>query len=260
MLQSALVRVAAGCAATALMVKLSGSGQGFWLTLPVALVLAASARTAAEASLAASVVTIVGIAVAGAAAPPLLLILVATGGSVAVVRFQHDRFERERRSLRGAAMKDPLTGVANRRAFAERIRYEVARHSRQNREFAVVALDLDGFKGVNDRFGHQAGDDLLRQVATALAEALREQDTVARVGGDEFYLLAPETNRVGGERLEVRVRGAVAGVTTGLESLSASVGVAIFPDDGSSPGDLVEAADAAALEAKRAVRAARAAA
>ena len=77
---------------------------------------------------------------------------------------------------------------------------------------------------------------------------------MARVGGDEFYLLAPETDRVGGERLEARVRSAIAGVTTGLESLSASVGVAIFPDDGTNPGDLVQAADAAAMADKRLVR------
>ena len=256
----ALLRVVCPCLLAAALVKLSGSGQGFWLSLPIVLFVASTAGTVAQASLFASAVTIVGIAVAGSAAPPLLLILLVNGSSVALVRLQQDRFDRERHSLRGAAMKDPLTGVANRRAFAERIGYEVARHSRIDHEFAVVALDLDGFKGVNDRFGHQAGDDLLRQVAKALSTELREQDTVARVGGDEFYLLAPETDRVGGERLEARVRSAIAGVTTGLESLSASVGVAIFPDDGTNPGDLVQAADAAAMEAKRLVRAARAAA
>jgi diguanylate cyclase (GGDEF)-like protein len=152
-------------------------------------------------------------------------------------------------------MKDPLTGAANRRAFAERLRYEVARHTRQEHEFAVVALDLDGFKSVNDRFGHQAGDELLKQVAEALMIAVREQDTVARVGGDEFYVLAPETDRVGGERLEARVRSAVAGVTTGLDSLSASVGFAIFPEDGEQGTALIDVADAAAMDAKRSARA-----
>jgi diguanylate cyclase (GGDEF)-like protein len=238
-----------------LLVAISGGGQGFWLSLPIALLLANSARTVAQASVAASAVTIAGIAAAGASAPPLLLILLVTGGSVALLRVQHDRFERERRALRSTAMKDPLTGAANRRAFAERLRYEVARHARQQHEFAVVALDLDGFKAVNDRFGHQAGDELLRQVAEALALAVREQDTVARVGGDEFYVLAPETDRVGGERLEARVRSAVATVTTGLDSLSASIGFAIFPEDGDEPGALVETADAAAMDAKRLARA-----
>jgi diguanylate cyclase (GGDEF)-like protein len=251
----ALLEAIIACGGAALLVKISGGGQGFWLSLPIAVLLANAARTVAQASLVASAVTIAGIAAAGGSAPPLPLILLVTGGTVAILRVQHERFERERRALRSTAMKDPLTGAANRRAFAERLRYEVARHARQEHEFAVVALDLDGFKAVNDRFGHQAGDELLRQVAEALTMAVREQDTVARVGGDEFYVLAPETDRVGGERLEARVRSAVASVTTGLDSLSASVGFAIFPEDGENPGALVEIADAAAMAAKRESRA-----
>jgi diguanylate cyclase (GGDEF)-like protein len=230
---------------------LCGGASGFWLSVPIVLVLAVSARTLAQASLGASAVTIAGIATTGAAAPPLGLILLVIGSSVAVVRVQHERFERERRALRSSAMKDSLTGAANHRAFGERLRYEVARHARQEHEFAVVALDLDGFKSVNDRFGHTAGDDLLRQVAETLGLAVRQQDTVARVGGDEFYVLAPETDRVGGERLELRVRQAIAGVTVGVGSLSASVGVAIFPDDGRTAGALVETADAGAMASKR---------
>src|SRR5439155_1645833 len=143
-----------------------------------------------------------------------------------------DGFERERRALRATAMRDPLTGVANRRAFGERLRYEVARHTRQQHNFAVIALDLDGFKAVNDRFGHHAGDELLREVAAAIGSTLREQDTVARVGGDEFNVLAPETDRAGGERLADRVTAAVSSVTTGISTLSASVGLAVFPEDG----------------------------
>ena len=251
---SFLFRSLAACALSAVLVAVCGGGSGFWLSVPIVLLLAASAGTLAQASLGASAVTIAGIAVAGSAAPPLLLILLVSGGCVAVVRVQHERFERERRSLQSSAMKDALTGAANRRAFGERIRYEVARHARQEHEFAVVALDLDGFKAVNDRFGHQAGDDLLRQVAEALALAVREQDTVARVGGDEFYVLAPETDRVGAERLELRVRQAIASVTTGVESLSASVGLAMFPEDATSATILVEVADAAAMAAKRLAR------
>jgi diguanylate cyclase (GGDEF)-like protein len=251
----ALLEGIIACGGSALLVLISGGGQGFWLSLPIALLLANSAGTVVQASVAASAVTIAAIVAAGSSVPPLGLILLVTGGCVAIVRVQHERFERERRALRSTAMKDPLTGAANRRAFAERLRYEVARHTRQQHEFAVVALDLDGFKSVNDRFGHQAGDELLKQVAEALAMAVREQDTVARVGGDEFYVLAPETDRVGGERLETRVRSAIAGVTTGLDSLSASVGFAIFPEDGEHAAELVECADAAAMHAKRLSRA-----
>ena len=244
------MRGVAVCLCSTLLVLVTG-GEGFWLSLPFALLLASWAPNHAGAVLPASVVTILAIAAARGGSPPLLLILVVVGGSVAVVRLLEESFARERRALRATAMRDPLTGAANRRAFGERLRYEIARHTRQQRRFAVIALDLDGFKAVNDRFGHQAGDELLKQVAEALMIAVREQDTVARVGGDEFYVLAPETDRVGGERLEARVRSAIAGVTTGLDSLSASVGFALFPEDAEDPATLVEVADAAAMVAKR---------
>jgi diguanylate cyclase (GGDEF)-like protein len=127
----------------------------------------------------------------------------------------------------------------------------MARHSRQGREFAVLVLDLDGFKGVNDRFGHPAGDELLRDVADALGEVIRDQDTVARLGGDEFCVLAPETGLAGGDQLAYRVERAVVRATSGVSALSASVGVAVFPRDGSEPERLIEAADSAQQEAKR---------
>jgi diguanylate cyclase (GGDEF)-like protein len=234
-----------------LLVFVAGGGEGFWLSLPFALIAAAGSPSPARAALPASAVTIVAIAASRGAAPPLLLILVVVGASVAVVKVLQDGFERERRALRATAMRDPLTGAANRRAFAERLRYEVARHTRQQHSFAVIALDLDGFKGVNDRFGHNAGDELLREVAGAIASTLREQDTVARVGGDEFNVLAPETDRAGGERLADRVSAAVSSVTTGISALSASVGLAMFPEDGESGGELLEVADAEAIAAKR---------
>ena len=217
------------------------------------LLLAASAGTLAQASLG-SAVTIAGIAVAGSAAPPLLLILLVSGGCVAVVRVQHERFERERRSLQSSAMKDALTGAANRRAFGERIRYEVARHARQEHEFAVVALDLDGFKAVNDRFGHQAGDDLLRQVAEALALAVREQDrsrgwaatsSTCSLRDRPRGRRTPRAARAPGDRkrdhrrrVPQRERGPGATV----------------PEDATSATILVEVADAAAMAAKRLAR------
>jgi diguanylate cyclase (GGDEF)-like protein len=240
---------------SALLVTIAGGGEGFWLSLPLALTAAASAPTPARAAMPACAVTIAGIAASRGSAPSLPLILVVFASSVAVVKVIQQRFERERRALRATAMRDPLTGVANRRAFGERLRYEVARHIRQQRSFAVIALDLDGFKGVNDRFGHQAGDDLLREVAAAIGSILREQDTLARVGGDEFTVLAPETDRAGGTRLAERVAGAVGGVTTGIASLSASVGLAVFPHDGEDGEELLEVADAEAMDAKRRRRA-----
>ena len=92
-----------------------------------------------------------------------------------------------------------------------------------------MMLDLDGFKALNDRFGHPAGDDLLRDVAGAIARAIRDQDTAARMGGDEFCVLAPETDLAGTEQLAERVLAAVATVTAGIEALGASAGVAALP-------------------------------
>ena len=160
------------------------------------------------------------------------------------------RLERERDAMRRFALRDPLTGLANRRALDERLGYEIARHTRHGESFAVLALDLDGFKAVNDRFGHDAGDELLCEAAAALVERVRAQDTVVRLGGDEFCVLAPQTGRP--RRAPVaRVRAALAGVTAGLSGLSASIGTAVFPADGTTPEALLAAADLAALEAKR---------
>jgi diguanylate cyclase (GGDEF)-like protein len=237
-------------------VLVAGGGQGFWLSLPFALMAAAWAPNHGRAVLPACLVTIIGIAASRGHAPPLLLILVVVGSCVALVRVLEEGFEHERKALRATAMRDPLTGAANRRALGERLSYEIARHTRQQRSLAVIALDLDGFKAVNDRFGHQAGDELLREVANAIGATLREQDTLARVGGDEFTVLAPETDHEGGERLAERVSDAVSSVTTGISALRASVGLAIFPDDAEHGQLLLELADADAIAAKRESRAA----
>ena len=161
--------------------------------------------------------------------------------------------------MRRFALRDPLTGVANRRALDERLGYEIARHLRQREAFAVVALDLDGFKAVNDRFGHDAGDELLCDAAAALVGAVRAQDTVVRLGGDEFCVLAPQTDAAHAEHLVERVHAALAGVTAGLSGLSASIGTAVFPTDGTTPEGLLAAADEASLHAKRRRRVRRAA-
>jgi diguanylate cyclase (GGDEF)-like protein len=161
------------------------------------------------------------------------------------------RLEDERETMRRSALRDPLTGVCNRRGLDERIGYEIARHTRERRRFVLVAIDLDGFKSVNDRFGHAAGDEVLRDVADALREAVREQDTVARLGGDEFCVLAPETDRQGGRHLAAKIEEAIGRVTAGLDALGASVGEAVFPDDGRDAFTVLEAADAAQVAVKR---------
>jgi diguanylate cyclase (GGDEF)-like protein len=188
---------------------------------------------------------------------PLLAVLV-PAASVAVQISLRERHEREREELRDVALTDPLTGIANRRLLLARAEYEIARHARGAHSFALVMLDLDGFKLLNDRFGHAAGDELLCDVAGALLHAIRAQDTVARIGGDEFCVLAPETDGPQTLPLAKRITEAVADATAGLETLRASVGVAVFPDDGVSASDLLHAADERLLAAKRDQNAGRA--
>ena len=248
--------VAAIALATACAVVLAGGGDAFWLCLPAALLCSALCRTRIGVAL--STVTVIALAITPTVASPqlgqppaLVLMLLVPGSSVAVLIAVRERLERERDALRRFALTDPLTGIANRTSLLARIEYEVARHTRARRSFAVLMLDLDGFKGLNDRFGHAAGDDLLRDVAAAMKSSIRGQDTVARLGGDEFCVLAPETDLPGTRQLAARIAGAVSTVTAGVEALHASYGVALFPNDGDSAASLLYAADQRLLDAKR---------
>jgi diguanylate cyclase (GGDEF)-like protein len=229
--------------------------EGFWVCVPGALVLV-SAEPTARAALATALLVVLAAAVA--APPAVLPAALVVPASLGVLLALRARLERERDAMRRFALRDPLTGLANRRALDERLGYEIARHTRHGESFAVLALDLDGFKAVNDRFGHDAGDELLCEAATALVGAVRAQDTVVRLGGDEFCVLAPQTGAASAEHLVERVRESLAAVTAGLSGLSASIGTAVFPADGTTPEGLLAAADLAALEAKRQSRAQRA--
>jgi diguanylate cyclase (GGDEF)-like protein len=161
------------------------------------------------------------------------------------------RIEARQDGLRLISQQDALTGLGNRRLLNERMGYEIARHRRHSRRFSVFALDLDGFKQVNDRFGHPAGDEILREVARALQKAVRDQDTVVRMGGDEFCVLAPEIEWEDAERLSERLELAVESAVGGLDMLGVSVGFAVFPDEGWTPELLLRRADEAGLEEKR---------
>jgi diguanylate cyclase (GGDEF)-like protein len=248
--------------ATAAVVAITRGGQATWLCIPAALLAAGATRTRFTGAVAAGMVFVASVGAAQLAAgraghqPALALLVLVAAASVAVLVATRERLERERDALRASALTDPLTGAANRRSLLARIDYEIARHARNRRSFALLMLDLDGFKALNDRFGHPAGDDLLREVAGALARVVRDQDTVARVGGDEFCVLAPETEEAGAARLVNRVETAVARVTAGADSLGASVGAAVFPGDGKSPEVLLDAADQHLLVSKRQSRAA----
>src|ERR1700748_1997535 len=183
---------------------------------------------------------VVAAVVAAAAGGEVAWLCVAlTLACAAALRQRLALLERERDTLRRDALSDPVTGVANRRSLLARAQDENARHRRAGQSFALVMLDLDGFKQLNDRFGHAAGDDLLRDVAGALRRSMRAQDTVARFGGDEFCVLAPETDAHGAAPLADKVAQAVREVSVGMEAVGGSVGVALFPADGTSAAELM---------------------
>jgi len=250
------MRVAAIALTTVGAVALAGGGDAFWLCLPAVLLACATCRTRLGAALstAAVIVSASAPSVAGLHVrplPSLVLALFVPGASVTVLVAVRERLERERDALGEFALSDPLTGIANRRSLLACADYEISRHARARRNFALVMLDLDGFKLLNDRFGHAAGDDLLRDVATALKRSMRAQDTVARIGGDEFCVLAPETDELGTHRLAARVAQAISDVTAGVEAVRASVGIAVFPFDGVNAPALMRASDQRLLSAKR---------
>jgi len=185
--------------------------------------------------------------------PAMALAVPAALAAVAVKR----RIEARQEGLKLLSQQDALTGLGNRRLLYERLEYEIARHRRHGRRFSVFALDLDGFKQVNDRFGHPAGDEILREVARSMQRAVRDQDTVVRVGGDEFCILVPESSWSDADRLAERLRRSVSRSVGGLEQLSVSIGYAVFPDEGWTPEHLIARADAAGIETKRKARAQR---
>ncbi|MHB8422614.1 MAG: sensor domain-containing diguanylate cyclase [Leptospirales bacterium] len=164
------------------------------------------------------------------------------------------RREEENR-IRKLAYHDPLTGLANRTLLQDRLEQAIRTARRTGNHVGLVYLDLDSFKPINDRFGHQAGDDLLREISFRLGSILRESDTVCRVGGDEFVLLFPELP--GAEELlhlGSRVVLEVArpfGWEDSFLCVSASVGLALFPEDGEDVLSLLFRADRAMYQAKK---------
>ena len=156
--------------------------------------------------------------------------------------------------IKALSETDELTGVLNMRAFAtvaDRVSRQAARY---NHPYAVVMVDSDSLKAVNDRHGHQAGNKLLQMMVQCIQAQLRETDVVARYGGDEFILLLPETTSVGAEKLSARIRQRVeAAVLSTREkpvSCTVSVGVASYPEHASDLETLMERADQALYKSK----------
>ncbi|MGE0312746.1 MAG: putative bifunctional diguanylate cyclase/phosphodiesterase [Lautropia sp.] len=165
---------------------------------------------------------------------------------------------RAEENVKALAFLDPLTGLSNRAKFQEYLDAAVKHCDEANDPFAVLFIDLDGFKGVNDSLGHNAGDELLRQVATRLREGVRTADRVARFGGDEFLILlngarnADEAERVARKLLDSLARPMT--IENQPVSISGSIGIATHTDRTGINGDLIRRADAAMYAAKEAGR------
>ena len=161
-----------------------------------------------------------------------------------------------RESLRQEAIRDPLTGLFNRRFMKEALTRELSRAKRNALPLAVAMLDLDHFKRINDTFGHDTGDETLRQLGSLLQTGFRGSDIVCRYGGEEFTLILPDVSLADAlERMEI-LRGDVkrmaiqhSGET--LSQLSISIGISIYPEHGSSSDTLLRAADEALYRAKQ---------
>jgi diguanylate cyclase (GGDEF)-like protein len=166
---------------------------------------------------------------------------------------------RTQRQARDEALRasrfDSLTGLYNRTFFFTTMEQEIRRSDRMGRGFTMLMLDLDDLKPVNDTFGHQWGDRLLKAVADTIRQTVRFTDAAARYGGDEFVVLLPETDAAGGYVVGEKLRRDIAGLALNAADRnvrsSVSVGLVTYPDDGSTIEQLVAAADVAMYESKR---------
>lgn len=170
------------------------------------------------------------------------------------VRLLYKRLDQQNQTLKSLALHDELTGLPNRRLLMDRLALAIAQARRSQCTMAVMFIDLDGFKLINDTLGHDGGDDLLRQVADRLVTTVRQADTVARLGGDEFMIALPELSHaddaaaLGATVIEAisqpyRIQGHDV-------CLTASVGLSIYPIHGENVESLMKNADLALYEAK----------
>jgi diguanylate cyclase (GGDEF)-like protein len=181
------------------------------------------------------------------------VLLRATDTVSAQVGWFLERHQAEK-ELRHRALHDSLTGMPNRALLLDRLRRSLFVCRETGKPLALFLIDLDGFKEVNDRYGQEAGDEVLREVARRLQEALRDSDTVARLGGDEFAVLLPSTQEAGATVVAGKIVSAlhtpfvVEGATV---EIAGSIGIALYPDHGEESSMLLQAADAAMYVAKR---------
>ncbi len=175
-------------------------------------------------------------------------------GDQAAIAIENARLHR---IINQQAHTDVVTGLPNRRAFDERLAEEIRRSSRYNHSFALVMLDLNNFKLVNDTFGHPVGDKLLRLVGECLRKAVRDTDFVARYGGDEYAMIFPETDLSTAQRVAARIHTDLSKFCPDIpeklkiQPLTTALGIAIYPDHSTEAVDLIARADAALYEDKR---------
>ena len=172
------------------------------------------------------------------------------------VRLLYKQIEHHNEVLESLALHDQLTGLANRRLLTDRMSMAMAHARRNESAMAVVYLDLDGFKQLNDRLGHGAGDILLKMVANRLVKTVRQEDTVARLGGDEFVLvlwhLAEPGYAATVARKVIEALSQPFDIEGNTVSITTSAGVGIYPIHGEDADTLTKSADLALYEAKRA--------
>lgn len=167
----------------------------------------------------------------------------------------HDGINEAKNRLASMAIRDDMTGLYNYRYLQSRLGEEFKRAERYREPLACIMVDIDHFKQVNDRYGHDAGDAVLREVAARLLKAVREIDVVTRYGGEEFLLVLPSTNFAGALSVADRVWRSIGGAPFSIDRaerpITASVGVAVFPSrDIKSKDALIKAADRALYQSK----------
>jgi diguanylate cyclase (GGDEF)-like protein len=164
-----------------------------------------------------------------------------------------------RERLENMALRDGLTGLYNRRFLDEALERDLVKLKRDNKAAALLLLDVDHFKRFNDSHGHQAGDEALRRVATALSASVRASDVVCRYGGEEFLVFLPDCNIAEAKTKAEAIRATVAGtsMTMGervIPSVTISIGLAMFPEHAPTRAQIIQVADAALYRAKGAGR------
>jgi diguanylate cyclase (GGDEF)-like protein len=165
--------------------------------------------------------------------------------------------DRQRRASLQQALHDPLTGLPNRTLLDDRLQQAIIQSERGRYRSAGLYIDLDGFKPLNDTHGHEAGDQVLREVASRLRDAMREADTVARIGGDEFFVVAPQT---GSTESAMALAGKLQMIVqtpmwlsegNQMVSVGASIGICLFPFPGATPELVLQRSDRSMYAAKR---------